>query len=357
MNRYFVFTAGLLAVILLAAAPLRAQSQSIESNMERGTDLLRQGAYDQSVSAFRTVLAQDSRHFEAQYNLALAYLQMGRYGNSVDEFQKALRLNPRSVNCWANLGVAYDRMGKPQQSLDALSKSVSCDPQNVDARLNFAIMLANLNQYDRAIAEYREVIVMDPARTDARLNLGKCLIAKGYYPEATRVLKDALATNPNLAEAHFELGNIYSGKNKEPYDALIEYRKAIDLAPDNIEFYTNLGTLLEQLDSVQAAIAIWRSYLIYVNDPNEKGRVEQRISKLSSGGTAAEEEVESAISRAETERMRDELRGTTAKKPPSKQLEVAPVDIIGDLNEMKTDNGFDIKKELEAKKLRRKGLQ
>jgi tetratricopeptide (TPR) repeat protein len=261
-------------------------SQSFEELMSTGNGLLSNGAYTEAITVFRKALSREPSNFEAQSNLAFAYLKAERYSNAVTEYNKAISLNPRSAICWLNLGYAYDNLGKRSKAVESINHSIQLDPGNVDGRMTLAAFHEDAKAYDKAIAQYEAVIKIGGVRREeAYSNIARCLLEKGDVAGAKKYLNDALAANSNNATAHWQLGNILWKKENKREEAIIQYKTATSLNPNASEFYENYALLLEEMNRVNEAIAVWKTAMIYTNEALKKDEIQARINKLESGGS------------------------------------------------------------------------
>ncbi len=357
---------GIYIVVLCVLFSLgNIHGQSTESLMSQGNMLLSNGAYDQSVSVFRKVMARDPSNFEAQFNLAFAYLNWGRYSNAVTEFNKAVRLNPASAECWSNLAMAYQALGKDQKAIDALYRAVQQNPSNVTARINLATMYGQRKHTGQAIAQYKKVLQIDGTNLVATVNLAKCLSAQRKYKQARHYLKSAIAINPNDAEAYWELGNLLWHKDKDADGALTNYRKAIVLKPNNQTYYENLGLLLEDLwkknkdDTKKTeAIDVWKKALVYLDDALKKEDIQMRLEMLERGespsGKATPEELFGKTSLSKEDAV---VRDEGKQGDDVQHIQTETYDVSGDLSglgEEEEEGGgafdFDMKKAVKKKK-------
>jgi len=98
--------------------------------------------------------------------------------------------------------------------------------------------------FDQAITWYREAIARDPNFALAMAQLVVCRMRRHWLAESAteaelleigKMAKDALTLAPNLAEAHVALGvfHYYGFRDYEP--ALAEFKRAIELQPNNAE--------------------------------------------------------------------------------------------------------------------------
>lgn len=344
------------AVVLLLSAIISAQS--IESMMMAGQELLRAGAFSQAVSQFRQVVSREPGNFEAQYNLAFSYLGWGRHSNAIEEFKKALRLNGRSSEVWSNLAIAYENLGKSQDAINALFQAVNIDPRNLTARANLAAMYANQNQLKQAVAQYKEIIQIDGTNEEALTNLTKCLVGAGQIEEAKHYLKQLVVANPNEGYAHWELGNISWKKENDIDKAINEYKLAISVEPSAGSYYENLALAYEQKKDKKSAIDTWKKSLIYLDDALQKERIEDRINYLENGNAPVSGGNNPQMKPASKEQINDlrkELRKEETKSKP-KIISTAPVDVMGDFDDLNSDsdNSNPLDLQSEAKKRAKK---
>ena len=70
-----------------------------------------QGRYEDAVSKFREILAEDPEHFEAQLALGMAYCRKEDYASAIAEGHKAEKLRPDEQLVHTNLSLFYMKAG------------------------------------------------------------------------------------------------------------------------------------------------------------------------------------------------------------------------------------------------------
>lgn len=341
-----------MAVLLAVVA---AAGQSVESLMNTGQELLRNGANSQAIATFRKVIARDPTHFEAQHNIAFAYLQMGRYGDAIREFKRAIQMNGKNAETWANLAFAYEAEGRSDKALEALYQSVNLDPGNVTARMNLATMYVNENKLSHAIREFKEVIKVDGTNVEAYTNLAKCLINAGKHDEAVQYLKQSISADPGNAEAHWELGNIYFDKQKDAGKAAKEYQVAISLQSDDSRFYRSLANVYISKGEKKEAAETLKKALVYIDDALTKDRFQAEIDRLEGKSASGAPAVGGGGPTVDMDAIGKDLRDDKDDRKETRVLKTSPIDISGDFDDLEDaddDDGLDLEKE--AKKRSRK---
>jgi tetratricopeptide (TPR) repeat protein len=84
--------------------------------------------------------------------------------------------------------------------------------------------------------------------------LGMIHFYRGDYDKAKIALNDALILQPADARIHFALGEVYSASNNQA-DAINNFRKAIQLLPDEPRYLEKLGLELVKAGEIDEAIS------------------------------------------------------------------------------------------------------
>jgi tetratricopeptide (TPR) repeat protein len=69
------------------------------------------GNYDSAIAKFRSILAEDPGHFDAQLALGMAHYRKGEYAAAIAEGHKAERLKPHEQLVHTNLSLFYMKAG------------------------------------------------------------------------------------------------------------------------------------------------------------------------------------------------------------------------------------------------------
>jgi len=164
-------------------------------------------------------------------------------------------------------------LGNNGQSAQLTTTSTPSN-QNVEAynallRGNFYLNRFTLEDTQKAIGYYQEAIRLDPryALAYAKLSLAVADLAGIFggfsmnereeaHPKARVSAQKALALDPNLAEAHRAQGEILMELDFNFPEAEAEFRRALELAPQNASVTENFATLLAKLGQLDEAAAL-----------------------------------------------------------------------------------------------------
>lgn len=131
------------------------------------------------------------------------------------------------------------------------------DPQ-AETLLGWAQMLRG--QYDDALFTYYKVLAKSPDNPLARVNLGYICLKKGIFGEAIEHLSKAIRQEQDRKAslyAHFYMGLVYL--EREMYDdARAFFRKTLELGPNMLEAWWEMGHAFYLEGNHRAAAEAWR---------------------------------------------------------------------------------------------------
>jgi tetratricopeptide (TPR) repeat protein len=202
-------------------------------------------SYEEAEKEHRTAIRINPNYSSAHHSLAYALGTLGRDEEAEKEYREAIRLNPESPFAHNLLGhLLANKLGRNEEAEKEYREAIGLKPDYPSARNNFGYLLAKLGKWEEAEKEYREAIKASPDYIVAYHNLGHLLVDKERYEEAEKAYKKALDINPNYAEVHNALGYVLV-KLKRYDEAEKEYREAIiRLKLDSTEAHRNFGYLL-----------------------------------------------------------------------------------------------------------------
>lgn len=150
-------------------------------------------------------------------------------------------------------------LGDYEGAEKALSRAIELspgDPQS-EALLGWAQMLQD--KYDDALMNFQKVLMREPANALARINVGYICLKKKIFGEAIEHLSKAIRLDNDRKAtlyAHFYLGLVYL--EREMYeDAQTFFQKTLNLGPNLIEAYYELGRAYWFNDEREDARATW----------------------------------------------------------------------------------------------------
>jgi len=150
-------------------------------------------------------------------------------------------------------------LGDYAGSIQALGKAIELSPNDAQAEslLGWAQMLKE--DYDDALLTFQKVLMREPSNSLARINVGYICLKKRIFGEAIEHLSKAIRmANDKKATlyAHYYLGLVYLEREMFE-DADTFFRKTLELGPNLIEAYFQLGRAQWFAGDTEAAKATW----------------------------------------------------------------------------------------------------
>jgi tetratricopeptide (TPR) repeat protein len=144
-------------------------------------------------------------------------------------------------------------------AIQALTKALTLSPGAVQAQslLGWAQMLNE--EYDDALATFSRVLMNEPANALARINVGYICLKKRIFGEAIEHLSKAIRLDNDRKAtlyAHYYLGLVYLEREMFE-DAQTFFRKTLQLGPNLIEAYFELGRVQWLTGEREQAVQTW----------------------------------------------------------------------------------------------------
>lgn len=209
----------------------------------------------------------------AQMNLGVVYQNKGEYTLAMEQYQKAQALDPKNQMIKLNMATLFQQQGDYQKALDYYNEILKLRPN--DALINGykANTLCKLGQKEAAMILYKTLLLNNPGNSDIKndllevINESSEVVALSYLDELTR-------TFPN--DIDFLYNYAYTLHKAKRYDeALMYYKKVINLDNQYADAYLNLASIYKQKNDNTNAIDILNTAKQYISN-NEK--INQLIS-------------------------------------------------------------------------------
>jgi tetratricopeptide (TPR) repeat protein len=144
-----------------------------------------------------------------------------------------------------------------EAGIKLLEKAIEFDPNYLYSRENLATFLEKKGRVEEAEEQYRKIIEIEPQFEDAYSGLASLLRKKHSYEDAIRVLDRGLKVNSHRAGLWLERGQCFF--DSRDYSAAEEnFRRSIEVVPDNERFNANLAHALELQERYAEAESFYR---------------------------------------------------------------------------------------------------
>ena len=213
----------------------------------------------------------------------------GRPAVAEQDFRQAIAAAPQLPDGYLGLGMSQLRQGKADDAVLALTKAIDLNPQTPGAHMFLGIAQYQMNKFDDAAAALSQEVNLQPDNAEALTWLGMAELAAGHPELATAPLDHAYALSPrdanvldSRARAHTQVAQqcfqqLYKldprswhvhrllaetfSASKQPEQAIVEYKAALDEQPNNPDLYEALGDEYQRIGHSADALKAYEQQL------------------------------------------------------------------------------------------------
>ena len=206
-----------------------------------------------------SILRANNALFPASAELAVELgtqaLANGDMTTAFTEFNRPVELNDRLAAAWHGRGVVLFNQGKYSEAVADLRKAISLETRRSEYFKNMAVPLMKIGSHDDAV---KQIIIGQSKTSLAKRDQYKRFVAQvcdsraaqrtkdGYHEGALSDLEEAIRRDDSYPDPFDDRGSIrFSLKQYE--QAVSDFTRAIELAPDQHEFYVHRGHALKAL--------------------------------------------------------------------------------------------------------------
>jgi tetratricopeptide (TPR) repeat protein len=263
--------AGILSLLVLSLLRLASSPATFAQAAQDVNDQRVQGLYTEAKAAesrddlasavadYESLLQIAPRLAPAYNNLGALYLRMRKYQQAADILERGLKINPKMFSAAALLGISRYEMGDYTAARASVESALRGNPKDDSAELFLANALIKLGDLDLAAQHLKELSRRQPENQEFWYLLGKV-----HMKLSEQALSKLNEIDPNSVWVHEISGEIMEGMKN--YDgALVEYKKAVEMAPQQAGTHYLLGNAYLSLSMWDAAAEQFHVEL--VNDP------------------------------------------------------------------------------------------
>jgi len=152
------------------------------------------------------------------------------------------------------------------EAADALKQSADLDPKSAETHLALADLFAMTGNNQTALPEYVECLKLHRDWLPALIGLGNAANAGDLRRYTEAAFKRASQVAPNSPDAWIGLGDLALKTGVEFKNAIADFEKAAQLAPERTDFYTDYADALRGDSQWDRAESVLRKRLAAVQD-------------------------------------------------------------------------------------------
>jgi len=200
-------------------------------------------------------------HLAAAYNnLGMLYFNQKDYAHAAETLERGLKLHQKMPTASAMLGMSYYQLGENGKAEPLLRAALQANPKDDQAEIALAQVLIRQRKFEDATQMLNDYLGRNAKDQNAWYLLGKT-----YLQLSEDALGQINQIDPNSVVAHEITGEV--DESMHNYDlALVEYKKAIDLAPQQPGTHMHMANAFWLTEKWQSAETEFKAEL--VKDPN-----------------------------------------------------------------------------------------
>lgn len=234
---------------------IRLKSDQAECYLARGAIHRFREQYDKAMADFQTAAKYDKRPYKSHLEFATTHALRGDPIAAKTEINKAVELAPEIYLGYLARAFIHQEYGENDLALADFNKAAALAPQTAEvifAKANMEVMLGRNTQAEQTLKGARAVCDGIP---DWYVMLYLVLKSLNKNEESLALLDDLVSKTPHQWNGYNLRGQHYAA-NRDFEKALIDFDKAISIAPKAVEPKMNKATVLAALKRPQEALAM-----------------------------------------------------------------------------------------------------
>lgn len=193
--------------------------------------------------------------------------KLQKFGTAIPYFQKAIAMDSKYPDPCNNLAVAYSHLGKTDEAIAALKQGLNINPYYPEGYNNLASFFLLKKDHVQAEKALQIALKLRPYYGKAFFNMGRVYLERGEQEKAWQFFKDACTK----ADLDTDIGFATFGKMslalKKYDDAIIGYKKALEINPQYPDAMFNLANAFFLKEQYQQAISVYET--LVAHNPQE----------------------------------------------------------------------------------------
>jgi WD40 repeat protein/Flp pilus assembly protein TadD len=170
-----------------------------------------------------------------------------------------LALCPFDAEAYYRRGRAYTRRDQLREALDDFRRALALKPDHAQAHYHRGLVRARQGKVEEAIADWSRTIALQPDHAEAHASRGDANHSLGRWDEAAADYLKVVALRPDWPEFHNDgawlLATHPDPRRRDPGRAVALARRAVELDPDDGDYWNTLGVAQYRAGDWNGAIA------------------------------------------------------------------------------------------------------
>lgn len=219
--------------------------------------------YEDAAAEYEVLSEQDPDDFGIYRELGELYLQIGNQDKAKSVYQKMIERDPKNPSTHLILAEIYAGHEWIEDAVTQYEKAITLAPKNLDFIEYFGDFYFRQGDREKALETWKRMVAGELNTAQNYNQLAELLNAKKFKTESVAATRKAVELMPDEYRYREALAKQLM-ENNEYEDALKEFTKAMELAPNaffaekmddkRIELFRRQGTLLEKIEELETEL-------------------------------------------------------------------------------------------------------
>jgi protein O-mannosyl-transferase len=183
--------------------------------------------------------------------MGVVCMELNLDDQAVKYLEKAIELLPYDYQSRNNLGIVYSRTREFDKGINELMIATRLRPDDDTIKINLAVLYERMQDYERSEEMLGHLISRNPKSADLHYRIALLFIKEGRVEEAVSEYKKAIELAPNIINPYEALGNIYLNHFSDVKTAKLYYLKGMEAAPGAKLRVEELRQVIQDLEGSQ----------------------------------------------------------------------------------------------------------
>ncbi|MES2514070.1 MAG: tetratricopeptide repeat protein [Bacteroidota bacterium] len=243
------------SVVLLSCGP---KETGISEDNHRADSLMKIINSPELTAVNKQILdsPEDANLYDERARL---YLQFKQFEEAVSDSKRSIRIDSSNAKYYLTEADIFFAANETRNAKDVLEKVTAKFPENTEGLLKLAELYFFVKQYENAFAKINQALKVNQNLAKGYYLKGSIYREIGDTGKAVSSLETAIEQDNKNYGAFLDLGIIYAAK-RNPL-AFEYYNNAIGLQPANPEALYAKAKLLQDLNQIKEAVALYNQIL------------------------------------------------------------------------------------------------
>ena len=209
------------------------------------------------IDSIQAELAKDPTNAQAFAKRSLLELKARNLRAAQEHAIRAIQLDSNDTYVLESYGDVFFVLNQTRKSRDSWLRCVELNDQNVSCRLKLAELYFTVRNHQLALDQLNKVLLIEGRNPMALFLKGNVYKEIGDTANAIAFIQSAIDADPKYFDAYDQMGVLYAAKRDSL--AVIYYKKAMELRPNESNTYYNLGVYYQEQELWNRALEAYAS--------------------------------------------------------------------------------------------------